>query len=86
MSSMDPQKPTPAERQHLRERAQAIYEMVRGDLEATCKGKIVAIEADSGEYFVGDTLLEAARQARTKYREKPCHFIRIGFPTVYVRR
>lgn len=76
----------PAERHDARARAKAIYETVRETLETNLHGKIVAIEVESGEYFVGDTVLEAGQHARTKHPEKVFHFFRVGFPTVYVSR
>jgi hypothetical protein len=44
----------------------------------------LAIEVESGEHFIGETVLEAARKARAKHPDKAFHFFRIGFPTVYV--
>lgn len=47
----------------LANRAQAIYDSkFRKQLEATNQGEFVAVEPDSGEYFLGKTLSEA-RQA-----------------------
>jgi hypothetical protein len=43
---------SPADRHAARARAKAIYETLRGALEARYRGKIVAIEVESGEYFV----------------------------------
>ena len=77
---------SPAERHTARTRAKAIYETLRGTLEAQCQGKIVAIEVESGEYFVGETVLEAGKKARVKHHDKVFHFFRVGFPTVYVAR
>ena len=43
------------------------------------KGKIVAIDIDSGDYFVGNSELEAYRKAIKKYPDKKFIFKRIGF-------
>jgi len=40
---------------------------------------------ESGEYFTGETVLEAAGKARGKPPDKVFHFFRLGFLTVYVR-
>jgi len=77
---------SPSEHHNLRARAKAIYETIKGKLEPSLKGKIVAIEVESGEYFTGETVLDAAKKARAKHPDKVFHFFRIGFPTVYVWR
>jgi hypothetical protein len=63
-----------------------MYDSIKGKLESSFKGKILAIEVESGEHFIGETVLEAARKARAKHPDKAFHFFRIGFPTVYVWR
>jgi len=55
-----------------------IYEKIKAKLEPDHNGEIVAIDVDSGEYFVGKTLLEANDQAREKYLNKQLYFVRIG--------
>ncbi|MDZ7289727.1 MAG: hypothetical protein ONB44_07135 [candidate division KSB1 bacterium] len=44
------------------------------------KGMIAVIEPDSGEYFLGKTLLEALKQARAQYPGKIFYSVRIGHP------
>ncbi len=83
---MHNQSLSPTERHDLRARARAIYEAIRANLESSLKGKIVAIDVESGEYFVGDTILDAAKRARAKHPGKIFHFFRVGFSTVYVWR
>ena len=55
-------------------------------LKAQYLGKIVAIDVETGEYFLGDTVIEAGKKGREKYPKKVFHFIRVGFPAVHVRR
>jgi hypothetical protein len=62
---------------------QQVYEHLRQRLEKRYKGKIVAIEVESGDYFVGDTLQEAIQKARTKYPNKIFYSVRVGYPAVY---
>ncbi len=60
-------------------RAKEIYEArLRKDLEASHMGRFVAIEPDSGDYFIGETFDEAVKLARSKYPSKLSHTMRIG--------
>ncbi len=52
-------------------------------LEKTAKGKIAAIEVESGDIFIGDSAMQAAMFAREKYPEKIFYFIRIGYPALH---
>jgi len=71
----------------LAEEGERIYhERLKDQLEPQYKGKIVAIEVDSGDYFIGDTVVEAGEKARKKHPDKVFHFIRIGFRAVHKRR
>lgn len=47
--------------------------------EARHKGKLVVIEPESGEYFIGDTMMEAFRKARRRYPDRTFVFKRIGY-------
>jgi hypothetical protein len=47
--------------------------------EARHKGKLVAIEPESGEYFIGTTMLEAFHKALKRHPGKEFVFKRIGF-------
>ena len=53
-------------------------------MDPSLKGKVIAIEVDSGEYFTGETILDAASKARAKHPGKGFHFFRVGFPYMYV--
>ena len=75
--------PKDLDREAFAEKALAIYEKYKERLEATERGKVVAIEVESGEAFVGRTVLEAAMKARTKYPDKLFYFIRVGYPAVH---
>jgi hypothetical protein len=74
------------ERGSERARARSIYEKVQRELGASFKGQIVAVEPESGEYFVGPTIGEATAAARARHPSRPLHFFRVGFPSVYVWR
>jgi len=70
----------------LGDEAERIYhEKLKSILEPEYKCKIVAIEIDSGDYFIGDTVVEAGLKAKEKYPDKIFHFIRVGYQAVYKR-
>lgn len=72
------------DKQTFAKRAKAVYNhRYRKRLEATEWGKVIAIEVESGEVFIGRTALEAGLKAREKYPDKFFYFIRIGYPAVH---
>ncbi len=61
------------------ERAKRIYaEQLQAVLEAQHRDRFVAIEPESGEYFLGDTFDEAVKSATAKYPCRLSHTLRIG--------
>jgi hypothetical protein len=61
------------------ERAKRIYaEQLQAVLEPQHLNRFVAIEPESGEYFLGDTFDETVKSARTKYPSRLTHTLRIG--------
>ena len=74
-------------KERLVAQGEALYQQrLKSQLEPTYHGQIVAIEVESGDYFIGKSVTEAARKAREKYPEKVFYFVKIGFPAVHVRR
>ena len=66
---------------YVAERAKRIYdERLRAALEADDAGRFVAIEPESGDYFLADTLDGAVRAARTRHPARTSHVVRIGHP------
>jgi hypothetical protein len=60
-------------------RAKHIYETrLRSQLEATHLHEFVAVEPESGEYFLGRTLSEAGAASRAKYPDRLYHLFRVG--------
>lgn len=53
------------------------------EVEYNKKGKIVAIEPESGEYFIGDNIVDAYRKAVERYPGKRFIFKRVGFEHTY---
>lgn len=63
------------------DRAKQIYaERLRAALEADHRGRFVAIEPESGDYFLADTLDGAVRAARAKHPARLSHTVRVGHP------
>jgi hypothetical protein len=61
--------------------AELIYEQrLRQTLEATHRDSFVAIEPDSGDYFLGRTLSEASAAARKAYPDRRTYVLRVGHP------
>ena len=71
-----------AERNHkaLAIKARTIYnQQLKGSLETCCRGQFVAIEVDSGDYFLGPTPLEAVKNGKAKYPPKAFHIMKVGY-------
>ena len=68
-----------AETKSVIDRAKQIYAtQLQIDLESQHMDRFVAIEPDSGDYFLGDTFDDAVKLARSKYPNRLSHTIRIG--------
>src|SRR5262245_3670775 len=60
-------------------RAEAIYESrLKADLESAHLHHYVAIEPDSGDYFLGQSFSEAGIAARKAHPDRRSHIMRIG--------
>lgn len=69
--------------EELAEKGKKIYyEKLKDRLELEHKGEIVAINTDTGDYFLGKTLLEAVKKGRRKYPKAIFYSIKIGYPAV----
>ena len=80
----DVQFPEDFDRHQFIQQAEEIYRRkYKKSLEKTAKGKVVAIDVESEDIFIGDSILEAGLNARQKYPDKIFHFIRVGYPAVY---
>jgi hypothetical protein len=65
----------------LARRGQQIYdERLRAELEKTHDGQFVAIEPDSGDYFLGRNLTEAFEACRQAHPGRLCYGLRVGEP------
>lgn len=77
------QVPRESDRKAFFERALAVYQQHKEQLETTARGKIVAIDIESGEVFIARTALEAAMKARKKFPDRLFYFVRVGYPAVH---
>jgi len=69
------------------QKAQAIYrKKLKPKLERKHKGRIVAIDVESGDYFLGKTVLESIEKGRKKHPGKIFYAVRIGYPAVHSLR
>lgn len=59
-----------------------IYQKISKDAEKKHYGKFLAIEVESGKYFLGETQEEAVKKAKKRFPTKIFYFIKIGFPGV----
>jgi len=59
------------------------FEIINKKLMPKHKGKILAIEPESGGYFIGDSEIEAYKKAIKSYPSKTFVFKRIGFKVTH---
>ncbi|MBI1972519.1 hypothetical protein HYS50_00765 [Candidatus Woesearchaeota archaeon] len=64
-------------------RAEEIYESIHNKLKGQ-EGKIVAIDPDTGDYFIGSDTLEACDFGKKKYPHKQFYLKRVGARTAFV--
>jgi len=74
----------PINKREFARKADAIYETVREEMEKNYMGKIVAVDPESGDYFIGDTGVEAGSKGREKYPGRIFFLVKVGSPT-YLR-
>src|SRR5713226_4668329 len=84
MQEINPQS-SPEEIQGFIERAKKVYrDRLAAELEPAHNGKIVAIEPETENYFLGEDEVQAAEQARAAGHEGPFYFLRVG--SLYAHR
>ena len=73
-----------AESKSVIDRAKQIYaSRLKQVLEVEHENRFVAIEPESGEYFIGDTFDAAVKGARSKFPFRLSHTIRIGHDAAF---
>ncbi len=74
------------DKRELAARGEALYAKISKQLEDKHPGAYVAIDVESGDYFLGETIQEADQQASAKYPERIFYIARIGREAVWVHR
>lgn len=67
----------------ISKKGQKLLETISQELGKKHFGQFIAIEVDSGEYFIGDISIEATRKAQAKHPGKIFFLGRIGYRTTY---
>lgn len=83
---MKTQKIYPINPEEFGSKGEEIYKLIGPQLEPEHKGEIAAIEVESGDYFLGKTVIEAWQKAKAEYPHKVFYFVRIGYPVVHIFR
>jgi len=63
--------------------AKKIYKKLKSQLTPKYKGKIIAIEVESGKYVLGEDELDTALKVKERFPGKVFNFFRIGYPVVH---
>ena len=58
-----------------------VYQKISKQIEKDHLGDFVAIEVESGKYFLGQTQIEAIEKAKKSYPTKIFYLMKVGFPT-----
>ena len=69
-----------AARQDFIAKGKDIFREIKGELEDLEGAAVVAIEPQSGDYFVGGTLGQADRAAFEQYPDQWVYFVRVDDP------
>lgn len=59
-----------------------VYRNISKQIEKDHLGDFVAIEVESGKYFLGQTQIEAIEKAKKHFPAKIFYLMKIGFPAV----
>ena len=63
--------------------ANTLFEQISKQLSPRYRGKIIAIDTDSGDYFIGNSELDAYKKAIKQYPNKKFVYKRIGFNSTH---
>jgi hypothetical protein len=80
---METRQPRYSKEEHARRRSTMYEEQVRPRVEAGNRGKIVAIDVDSGEFEVAADGLTAAGRLRMRRPDAQIWCEKIGYPAVH---
>lgn len=63
-------------------KGEVIYQKISKQIEKKHVGDFVAIEVESGKYFLGETQIEAIEKAKKHFPAKIFYLMKVGFPAV----
>lgn len=63
-------------------KGEEVYQKISKQIEKKHLGSFIAIEVESGKYFIGETQIEATEKAKKHFPEKVFYLMKIGFPAV----
>jgi hypothetical protein len=69
----------PREIKEISSKGKELFQKLDAELHKQYYGKFMAMDAESGDYFLGATMIEADTQARAKYPGKVFYVGRIGY-------
>ena len=64
----------------IAQRGTRVYQNISEKIEKDHMGDFVAIEVESGKYFLGQTQIEAIEKAKKTFPEKIFYLMKVGFP------
>ena len=68
----------------IADRGQALYDRtIRDQLDASARGKFLALNIDTGEYEIDADERAALKRASAKHPDAALYLLRIGYPTAY---
>lgn len=75
-----------ANKYEIAEKGEQLYEKIKEVLEPEHKGEIVAINVNTGDYFLGKTPQEAEKKARERFPDEVFYIKRVGYRAVHKMR
>lgn len=64
-------------------KSEAYYKEIKNDLETKHKGKYVALDFESKQYWIGDTATDALTRAKEKFPNKLFYLLQVGSPAPF---
>ena len=71
----------PVNTKEIGRKGRNIFDMISEQLEKEHFGKAIAIDVETGDYFIGKTGIEATKKAKEKYPNKVFFLGKIGYRT-----
>ncbi|MCS6859833.1 MAG: hypothetical protein NZT92_05890 [Abditibacteriales bacterium] len=71
----------PIDWEWVRQRAHEVYDPIKDELAKEHFDKVCAVEAKSGEYFIGENAADVVKKGRKKHPDGWFFFFRIGRKT-----